>query len=148
FAQARLRDRVAQRDVGVGRRVAHEAAQLAVELRLEVDPGHARDLAAQAAVGEGLVEGDAAAAFVQRRGDRGQVVADARDDAGTCDHDPARTHRQAHASPSRWNRPTRRSRAVYISWPSQSMRASPIAMISLRLIRRLMSTSYRTSFAV
>src|SRR5690606_4585396 len=97
---------------GIRRGVAHETAKLAVDQRLQVDLGHARNLAAQALVGEALVETDARSPLAQRSGDGLQVIAQARDDARPGDHHATWAHCQAHASTSRWNRPTRRSLAV------------------------------------
>src|SRR5690606_11639302 len=100
--KARVRDRVAHRHPGVGRRIAHEALALAVDLRVEIDRRHAGDLAAQAQLcvfGRG---GDAAAALAQRARDLVELVAEAGDDAHA-GHDYA-----AHQLSSRsLNRPTR-----------------------------------------
>src|SRR3546814_2686718 len=60
---ARIGDRVAHRHIGVRRRVAHEALELAVYLLAQVDLRLARDLAAQAQLG---VLGDKADAGLQR----------------------------------------------------------------------------------
>ena len=86
--QPRLCDGVLQRDVGIGGGIAHEAAQFAVDARVQVNarlPGH---LAAQAHFGKQGHGADAAAPFAQRSRHAGLVVAYARDDARARDDDP------------------------------------------------------------
>jgi hypothetical protein len=69
----------------VGRGVAHETQLLALDVRLEVDLRHARDLAAQAHFGKLGHGANARTPRAQRRRDAGAVVAYARDDAGAGD---------------------------------------------------------------
>src|SRR3546814_1415355 len=78
---ARIGDRVAHRHIGVRRRVAHEALELAVYLLAQVDLRLARDLAAQAQLGVLGDKADAGLPRAQRGLDAGMVVAQARHDA-------------------------------------------------------------------
>ena len=117
--KAGLGNRVFQRDVGVGRRVAHEAQLLAVQPRLQVDQRDTRYLAAQAFFSEIGRGADAGTASAQGGFDRGEVVANTRDDARASDDD-ATFHDEAlsceatgtAALGSRRNRPTRKSLAT------------------------------------
>ena len=105
--QAGLGDGVFQRDVGVGRGVAHEAQLLAVDARFQVDLGLAAHLAAQALLGELGHGAYAAPALAQRLLHSRQIVADAGNDARAGDDHPP-----LHDAASRMNRPTRRSLAT------------------------------------
>ena len=102
-------DRVAHGDIGVRGRIAHEAFQLAVDLRIEVDVAHASHLAAKAELGVFGNRAYAAAALAQCIGDAGDIVAQRRNHAHASDnHAPhwTRTHQKPSVD---WNRPTRRS---------------------------------------
>src|SRR5690606_30661654 len=99
---------VAQGDVAVGRRVAHEALELAVDHRVQVQVHRTADLAAQAVLGGVGQVADAGAPFAQRGRDGVQVVAQAGGDAHAGNGDA--THGQK--SYVEVNSPTRRSLAV------------------------------------
>src|SRR5690606_22510745 len=111
--QPRVGDGIAHRDVRIGGRVAHEALELAVDLRVEVDLRLARDVAAQAKLGIFGDETDAGLERAQRRRDAGLVVADARNDAHAGDDDAAVAIRTVHQTLSvmRYSR-TRRPSAT------------------------------------
>jgi hypothetical protein len=104
--QARLRDRLLHRQVGICRRIAHEAQRAAVDLGLEVQGRSAADLATQAAFGIGRVEADAGATGLQAGRHVVEVVAQARHDALAGDDDAP--HQKASVDV---NRPTFRSMA-------------------------------------
>ena len=89
LVQARVGDRVTHRHIAVGGRIAHEALELAVDHRLQVQLHRAADLAAQALLGVVGQEADAGAAVAQRRRYRVQVVAQARSDTHAGDGDAA-----------------------------------------------------------
>jgi hypothetical protein len=80
-------DRLLHREIGVGRTVAHEAHQAAVDQLLDVELQGAGDLAAEAQVAILRHELDARLAFLQRLRDLGGVVADRGDDAEARDDD-------------------------------------------------------------
>ena len=105
--QARRRDGIARGDVGVRRGVAHEALELAIDGRGQVDLRHARNLAAQAQLLVFGHEADPGPAVTQRAGHRLQVVAKARHHTHPGNHDA--THCQNPLVEE--NRPTRRSEA-------------------------------------
>ena len=77
------------RDVGEGRRIAHEAQLLAVDLCREIHVGAARHVAAEPHLGIFRDEADARAALAQRRGDGLLAVAQARYDSHAGDDDSA-----------------------------------------------------------
>ena len=105
--QAGMLDGLLHRQVGIGRRVAHEAQGAAVDRRFQLQRGAAADLAAQAALGIGRVEAQAGAAFAQALRHVLGVVAEAGDDALTGDDDS--THQKFSVDV---NRPTLRSVAT------------------------------------
>ena len=114
LGQARVGDGVAHRDVAVGRGIAHEALELAVDGGLEVEFDRAADLAAQAAFGVVGQEADARAPGAQRGGHAVEVVAEAGRDAHARHHHATLG---AHIASVDWpsfdeNRPTRMSRAT------------------------------------
>lgn len=72
--EAGIGDRRAHCHVRVCRRTAHEAAELAVDRRIDIDVGHAGNLAAQSQRGEVRQRAAAAAAIAQRTHDRVECV--------------------------------------------------------------------------
>src|SRR5690606_37223265 len=86
-AQARVCDRLLHGQVGIGRRVAHEPVDLAVDQLFQIQVDRAGNLAAQAHFGIGRVEADARATFAQAGGDSGFVSAQAGNDAQTGNDD-------------------------------------------------------------
>ncbi len=108
LVEAGVGDGVAHRQVGIRGGIAHEALELAVDQRVQVELDLAADLAAQADLGMVGQEGQARTAFAQRARYAVQIVAQATGDAHAGDDDA--THAQ---KPSvEVNRPTRRSLAV------------------------------------
>src|SRR5690606_24477177 len=107
LVQAGVGDGVAHGHVAVGGRVAHEALQLAVDQRVQVQVHRATDLAAQAALGGLGQVADAGTAPAQGGRDGVQVVAQAGGNAHAGDGDA--THQKSSVDV---NRPTRRSLAV------------------------------------
>ena len=87
LAEARVGDRLLHGEIGVGRAVAHEAAQAAVDQLVDVDLQRAGDLAAEAELRVLRHELDAGLAVLQRLRDLGGVVADRGDDAQAGDDD-------------------------------------------------------------
>ena len=112
-SQAGLGDGIFQRDLRIGSRIAHEAQLLAIDTCLDVDLRHTGHLAAHAQFGE-LRHGLDARAPLAQRGLHGiEVVADARDNARAGDDYATFGHAAVPwPSPSRRNRPTRRSLAT------------------------------------
>ena len=106
--QAGLCDGISEGDIGVRRRITHEATQLAVDARFKVDLGQACDLAAQPTLGKLGHEANAGATVAQCAGDRGQIIAQAGDDARSGDNDSAHGQKLVVSV----NRPTLRSVAV------------------------------------
>ena len=89
FGQARLRDGLAHRDMGIGRPRPHEAQRALVDMFGRVDLEGARNLATKAVfdhVGVGL---DPRATNAQGRLHFGGGVSDWRDDAQPCNDDAA-----------------------------------------------------------
>ncbi|MOA06412.1 hypothetical protein D3C78_1260440 [compost metagenome] len=89
LAQAGILDRLLHGQVGEGGGVTHEAVDLAVDQRFEVEVDGAGNLAAQPHVGIGLIEADTWAAGAQAGGNGLFVIAQAGHDAHPGDHDAA-----------------------------------------------------------
>jgi hypothetical protein len=89
FGQAGVSDRVFHGQVGVGRSVADEAIDLAIDQLFEVEVDGAGNLATQTHFSIFRVEPDARAACTQVSGDGLFVIAQARNDAQTSDNDAA-----------------------------------------------------------
>ncbi|MCY1518133.1 hypothetical protein D9M68_528410 [compost metagenome] len=87
LGQAGIGNGVLHGQVGIGRRVADKAVELAVDEVFEGEVDGAGHLAAQAHFGVGRLEPDAGAAGAQVGGDGLLVVAQARNDAQTGDDD-------------------------------------------------------------
>ena len=107
FVQPCIGDGVAQGDVAVGRRVAHETLELAVDLRVKVDVDAAANLATQAGFGVIGQGDDAGTAFAQGAGNGVQIVAEAGGDTHAGNDDA--THQKLSVEV---NRPTRKSLAL------------------------------------
>jgi len=84
--KAGILDGLRHGDIGVGRGIAHEATQLAVDQGVEVDIDDAGDLAAEAALGVLLLEANAGAPVPERLDDGFPVVAQAGYDAQASDY--------------------------------------------------------------
>ena len=85
--QAGIGDRVLHRHVGVGGGIGHEASQLAIDARLEIDLGTPGDMAAETVFDLFRIDPDAGAALAQRSRDAGAVVAEAGRQAEAGDDD-------------------------------------------------------------
>jgi len=99
--------RIARCDVGIGRGLAHETLQLAVDLRVQVNVHTAANLAAHANLGVVFQPGDAGALLAQGGRDGVQIIAQARGDAHSGDDDAPHQKFSVEV-----NRPTFRSLAV------------------------------------
>ena len=88
--QPGILDRLLQGQVGIGRGVAHEALDLAVDVqRIHVQRHRAAHLAAHADFGVGRVEADARTTLAQMAGHAFQVIAEAGNQPHSGDHDAA-----------------------------------------------------------
>ena len=87
LVQAGVGDRLLHGHVGVGRRVAHEAPGLAVDMLFQVDIRRPCDLAAHAHFLIGFLEADAREAVPQRLGNLVRLVAEAGHDSQAGNHD-------------------------------------------------------------
>ncbi len=105
--QSGIGDRIAHGQVGVGRGIAHEAFELAVDQAVQIQRHRTANLAAQAGVGVIGQCGDARAALAQGAGDGVQIIAQTGSDAHSGDDDA--THQKFSVEV---NMPTRRSLAV------------------------------------
>jgi len=106
--QTGLRDGIGESDIRVRGGITHEATQLAVDARFQIDLRQTGDLAAQSAFGKLGHEADAGPAFLKGRGDGGQIIAQTGDDARSGDNDSAHDQKLVVSV----NRPTLRSVAV------------------------------------
>src|SRR3989304_6315528 len=79
--ECRIRDRIRHGDIGIGRRVSHEAPHLALDARLEIDLGPAADLAAQTLFGKFWNEFDARSPLPHRLRHRCRIATEAAHDA-------------------------------------------------------------------
>src|SRR3546814_384325 len=140
--QPGIGDRLLHGQVVVGRTVAHEAQQLAVDTLGEIELHGAVDVAAEAKLLVLLGEHDARPARLEGGGDLLLVVADAGDDTDPGDHHAPQCdlrHAVAPAVAGLANRPTRMSLASKTFSPSHSTQPSAMPRYSLRLMMRLRS---------
>ena len=110
--QARLRDGLLQRNLRVCGRIAHEAQLFAVDQLFHIDLRNASDLAAQAQFFEHRHVLNPGAAFAQRSLHGFQTHTNTGDDSGPCNYHPTLHAAFSLPSPSRRNKPTRRSLAT------------------------------------
>ena len=111
--QTRICNRLLHGDVVISRAVTHEAAQLAVDMFIEIHIRRAVDMGSKAHFLVDVAVDDARLACPQALGHFGGVGSDGGDDAETCHGDPA----QAIAAHGFYfslggNRPTRRPAVV------------------------------------